>query len=82
MHTESEGRRLETITAENFAEELEQQKQETGKAERETGENCHPKDNQEGQSSAAGPHEEKTKSSSHPAQEGDEGGPSSAVSCA
>lgn len=70
MHTESEGHRLETITAGNFAEELEQQKQETGKAERETGENRDPHENQEGKSSAVGPHEEKKKSSSHPSQEG------------
>lgn len=72
LHTESEVCRLEAITAENLTEEggLEQQKQETGKAERETGENCDPNKNREGKSPAMEPCEEK-KSSSRDSQEGD-----------
>ncbi|XP_009468958.1 PREDICTED: chloride channel CLIC-like protein 1 [Nipponia nippon] len=71
--TESEVCRLETITAENRTEEhaLEQQKQETGKAERETGQNCDPNKILEGKSSAVEPCEEKEKSSSRDSQEGD-----------
>lgn len=73
MHTESEVCRLETITAENLTEEhaLEQQKQETGKAERETAENCDPNKNLDGKSSAVEPREEKKKSSSCDSEEGD-----------
>ncbi|XP_075012595.1 chloride channel CLIC-like protein 1 isoform X1 [Calonectris borealis] len=65
LHTESEVCRLETVTAENLTEEhaLEQQKQETGKAERETGENCDPNKNLEGKSPAMEPCEEKRSSS-------------------
>ncbi|XP_055581066.1 chloride channel CLIC-like protein 1 isoform X1 [Falco biarmicus] len=63
LHSESEVCRLETITAENLTEghALEQQKQETGKAERETGENCDPNKNLEGKSSAMEPCEAKKK---------------------
>lgn len=73
MHTESEVCRVESITAENLTEEhaLEQQKQETGTAERETGENCDPNENLEGKRSAMEPREEKKKSGSHDSQEGD-----------
>ncbi|XP_069645519.1 chloride channel CLIC-like protein 1 isoform X2 [Haliaeetus albicilla] len=73
LHTESEVCRLETITAENLTEEhaLEQQKQETGKAEQETGENCDPNKNLDGKSSAVEPREEKKKSSSCHSEEGD-----------
>ncbi|KAM6124299.1 chloride channel CLIC-like protein 1 [Pterocles gutturalis] len=73
LHTESEVCRLETITAGNLTEEhvLEQQKQETGKAEQETGENCDPNKNLEGKCAATEPHEEKKKSSSHDSREGD-----------
>ncbi|XP_065697717.2 chloride channel CLIC-like protein 1 isoform X2 [Patagioenas fasciata] len=73
LHTESEVCRVESITAENLTEEhaLEQQKQETGKAERETGENCNPNKNLEGKRSAMEPCEEKKKSGSHDSQEGD-----------
>ncbi|XP_050757316.1 chloride channel CLIC-like protein 1 [Gymnogyps californianus] len=73
LHTESEVCRPKTITAENLTEELalEQQKQETGKAEQEMGENCDPNKNLEGKSSAMEPCEEKKKSSSRDSQEGD-----------
>uniref|UniRef100_A0A8C3J843 Chloride channel CLIC-like protein 1 n=1 Tax=Calidris pygmaea TaxID=425635 RepID=A0A8C3J843_9CHAR len=73
LHTDSEVCRLETITAENLTEEhaREQQKQETGKAERETGENCDPNKNLEGKSSVTEPREEKKKSGSRDSQEGD-----------
>ncbi|XP_032856633.2 chloride channel CLIC-like protein 1 [Tyto alba] len=73
LHTESEVCRLETITAENLTEEYapEQQKEERGKAELETGENCDPNKNLEGKSSAMEPCEEKKKNSSCDAQEGD-----------
>ncbi|KAM9238548.1 chloride channel CLIC-like protein 1 isoform 1-T2 [Leptosomus discolor] len=66
LHTECEVCRLETITAENLTEEraLEQQKQETGKAERESGENCDPDKNPEGKSSAVEPCDEEQKKSS------------------
>ncbi|KAM6305687.1 chloride channel CLIC-like protein 1, partial [Aegotheles albertisi] len=61
VHTESEVCRLETITAESLTEEhvLEQQKKETGKAERETGENSDSDKNLQGGSSAMEPYEEK-----------------------
>ncbi|XP_053928604.1 chloride channel CLIC-like protein 1 [Cuculus canorus] len=73
LHPECEVCRLESITAENLTEEhtLEQQKQETGKAEQETAENCDPQKNLEGKSSAVEPYEEKKKSSAHDSQEGD-----------
>ncbi|XP_009982681.1 PREDICTED: chloride channel CLIC-like protein 1 [Tauraco erythrolophus] len=73
LHTESGVYRLETITAENLTEEhaLEPQKQETGKAERETGENYDPNKNLEGKSSPVEPCEEKKRSSSCDSQEGD-----------
>jgi len=73
LHTECEVCRLETVTAENFTEEhaLQQQKQETGKAEQETGENCDPNKSLEGKSSAVEPHEEKKNSSPGDSQEGD-----------
>ncbi|XP_074732813.1 chloride channel CLIC-like protein 1 isoform X1 [Strix uralensis] len=69
LHTESEVCRLETITAEEHA--LEQQKQEPGKAEQETGENNDPNKSLEGKSSAVGPCEKKKKSSSCASREGD-----------
>ncbi|XP_026710240.1 chloride channel CLIC-like protein 1 [Athene cunicularia] len=73
LHTESEVCRLETITAENLTEEhaLEQQKQETGKAEQETGENNDPNKSLEGKSSAVEPYEEKKKSNSCASRAGD-----------
>ncbi|KAK4820262.1 hypothetical protein QYF61_022620 [Mycteria americana] len=73
LHTEAEVCRLETITAENLTEEhaLDQQNQETGKAEQETGESCDPNKNLEGKSSAVEPCEEKKKSSSRDSQEED-----------
>ncbi|KAJ7409245.1 WD repeat-containing protein 47 [Willisornis vidua] len=73
VYTESEVHRLETLKAENCAEEpvLEQQKQETGKAERETGENCDPNKNLEGKSSAMEQREEKKESILSDSQEGD-----------
>lgn len=71
--TESEVHRLETLKAENFTEEaaLKQQKQETDKAEGETGENCDPNKNLEGKSSAVEPCEEKKESVLHDSQEKD-----------
>ncbi|XP_030310746.1 chloride channel CLIC-like protein 1 [Calypte anna] len=89
LHTEPEVCRLETITAENLTEEhvLEQQKEEAGKAEQETGKNCDPNKNLEGKSSAMEPCKEKNSSShgevtkkeeeqvSLDAQEGDKGSP-------
>lgn len=71
--TESEVCRLETTTAENCTEEhaLEQQKQETVKAEREVGENCDPNKNLKERNSAMQQCEEKTKSGSRDSQEGD-----------
>ncbi|XP_010163189.1 chloride channel CLIC-like protein 1 [Antrostomus carolinensis] len=73
LHTESEVCRLETITAESLTEEhaLEQQKQETGKAEPETGDNCDAHKNLEGKHSAVEPCEEKKKSHSEDLKEGD-----------
>ncbi|RMC08410.1 hypothetical protein DUI87_14654 [Hirundo rustica rustica] len=73
FYTESEVHRLETLKAENLPDEtaLEQQKQETGKAEGETGENCDPNKNLEGKSSAVEPCEEKKKSVLHDSQERD-----------
>ncbi|XP_072724777.1 chloride channel CLIC-like protein 1 isoform X3 [Ciconia boyciana] len=73
LHTEAEVCRLETITAENLTEEhaLDQQNQETGKAEQETGESCDPNKNLEGKSSAVEPCEDKKKSSSRDSQEDD-----------
>ncbi|XP_075616226.1 chloride channel CLIC-like protein 1 isoform X2 [Balearica regulorum gibbericeps] len=73
LHTESEVCRLETITAENLTEEhaLKQQKQETDKAEQETGENCDPNKNLEGKSSVVELREEKTETNSRGSQEGD-----------
>ncbi|KAM6128963.1 chloride channel CLIC-like protein 1 isoform 2-T2 [Phoenicopterus ruber ruber] len=73
LHTESEVCRVEAISAENLTEEhaFEQQKQETGKAERETGENCDPNKHQEGKSSTVEPCEETRKSNSCDSQEGD-----------
>ncbi|XP_074954400.1 chloride channel CLIC-like protein 1 isoform X1 [Phalacrocorax aristotelis] len=72
LYTESEVCRRETITAEKLTEEhaLEQQKQDRGKAEQETGDNCDPNKNPEGKSSAVEPCE-KRRSSSHDSQEGD-----------
>ncbi|KAM9379225.1 chloride channel CLIC-like protein 1 [Phaethornis superciliosus] len=89
LHTEPEVCRLETITAEILTEEhaLEKQKEETGKAEQETGEDCDPNKNLEGKSSAIEPCKEKSSSShqkvtkkeekqvSFDAQEGDKGSP-------
>ncbi|KAF4789616.1 chloride channel CLIC like 1 [Turdus rufiventris] len=71
--TESEVHRLETLKAENFTEEaaLKQQKQETDKAEGETGENFDPNKNLEGKSSAVEPCEEKKESVLHDSQEKD-----------
>ncbi|KAJ7412015.1 WD repeat-containing protein 47 [Pitangus sulphuratus] len=73
LYTESEVHRLETLKAENRTEEpaVEQQKQETGKAEREAGENCDPNKNLEGKSSAMEGGEEKEKSILCDSQEGD-----------
>lgn len=73
LHTESEVHRLETLRAETATEEaaLEQQKQKTGKAEGEIGENCDPNKNLEGKSSAMEPCEEKKKSVLHDSQERD-----------
>lgn len=61
LHTESDVHRLETLKAENLTEEaaLEQQKQETSKAEGETGENGDTNKNLEGKSSPVEPCEEK-----------------------
>ncbi|XP_054021561.1 chloride channel CLIC-like protein 1 [Dryobates pubescens] len=73
-HTEPEVCRLETITAENLTEEqaLEQQKQETGKAERETEGSCDPNKNLEGKNyMVVEPHEEKKTKISRDSQEGD-----------
>ncbi|XP_068878565.1 chloride channel CLIC-like protein 1 isoform X1 [Aphelocoma coerulescens] len=63
LYTESEVHRLGNLKAENCNEEpaLEQQKQETDKAEGETGENGDPNRNLEGKSSAMEPSEEKKK---------------------
>ncbi|XP_010150016.1 PREDICTED: chloride channel CLIC-like protein 1, partial [Eurypyga helias] len=71
LHTEPEVCRPETVAAENCTAEQppEQQKRETGKAERETGENRDPNKNPGGKSSAAEPPEEQ--SSACDAQEGD-----------
>ncbi|XP_051481430.1 chloride channel CLIC-like protein 1 isoform X1 [Apus apus] len=65
LHTESEVPRLETITAENLTEEhiLEQQKQETGKAEQETGEDCDPNKNLREKTPAMEPCKEPSSSS-------------------
>ncbi|XP_068808251.1 chloride channel CLIC-like protein 1 isoform X2 [Struthio camelus] len=73
LHTESEVCRLATITAECLTEEhaLEQQKQQTGKAEQEAGENCNPNKNLEGESSTTGAPEEKKESRSYQSKEGD-----------
>ncbi|XP_027527739.1 chloride channel CLIC-like protein 1 isoform X1 [Neopelma chrysocephalum] len=73
LYTESEVHRLETLKAENHTKEpaVEQQKQETGKAEREAGENCDPNKNLEGKSSAMEQGEEKEKNILHNSQEGD-----------
>lgn len=74
MHTESEVCRVETAPATTVTEEhaREQQKQQTGKAEQETGEKCDPNKNLEGTSSTGGPLEEKKKSSTCDSQEGGE----------
>lgn len=72
MHAESEVCRVETAPATNVTEEpaLEQQKQQPGKAEQETGENCDLNKNLEGTSSTGGPLEEKKKGSTCDSQEG------------
>ncbi|KAM9187264.1 chloride channel CLIC-like protein 1 isoform 2-T2 [Mergus octosetaceus] len=74
LHTESEVCRVETAPATTVTEEhaQEQQKQQTGKAEQETGEKCDPNKNLEGTSSTGGPLEEKKKSSTCDSQEGGE----------
>ncbi|XP_032923175.1 chloride channel CLIC-like protein 1 isoform X2 [Catharus ustulatus] len=71
--TEAEVHRPETLKAENFTEEaaLKQQKQETEKAEGETGENCDPNKNLKGKSSAVEPCEEKKENVLHDSQEKD-----------
>ncbi|XP_050162653.1 chloride channel CLIC-like protein 1 [Myiozetetes cayanensis] len=73
LYTGSEVHRLETLKAENRTEEaaVEQQKQETGKAEQKAGENCDPNKNLEGKSSAMEGGEEKEKSLLRDSQEGD-----------
>lgn len=73
LYTESEVHRLETLKAENLNEEPahEQQKQETGKGEGETGENGDPNKNLEGKSSAVEPCEEEKESVLHDSQERD-----------
>ncbi|XP_068055740.1 chloride channel CLIC-like protein 1 isoform X3 [Anomalospiza imberbis] len=73
LYTECEVHRPETLKAENLTGEaaLEQQKQETGNVEGETGEKCDPNKNLEQKSSAAEPCEEKKKSVLHDSQERD-----------
>ncbi|XP_035393464.1 chloride channel CLIC-like protein 1 [Cygnus atratus] len=72
LHTESEVCRVETAPATNVTEEraLEQQKQQPGKAEQETGENCDLNKNLEGTSSTGGLLEEEKKGSTCNSQEG------------
>ncbi|XP_030135201.4 chloride channel CLIC-like protein 1 isoform X2 [Taeniopygia guttata] len=71
LYTECEVHRPETLKAENLtgAAALEEQKQETGKVEGETGEKCEPNKNLERKSSATEPCEEKKKSVLHDSQE-------------